>query len=118
MFYAQRQAEVDLDAHPVSVVPILDRLDAAHGASGVSLYLRAELIRRNSADPAAVPAGIQAYERCIAHSDAPAVAYRELAFLYRRAGDAEHARQNFNAYLAHAPNASDAPIIRSYLENP
>jgi beta-barrel assembly-enhancing protease len=118
LYYAQQQAAVDLDAHPASVAPILDRLDAEHGASGVSLYLRAELVRRNSEDPVTVPAAIDAYERCVAHSDAPPAAYRELAFLYRRAGDTERARKNFTAYLAHSPNASDAPIIRSYLENP
>jgi hypothetical protein len=116
--YAQRQAASDIDRHPVSVVPALDRLDTLYGASAMSAFLRAELIRRDSADPLTVPAAIDAYERCIAHIDAPPVAYRELAFLYRRAGNTARARQNFTAYLAHAPNASDAPIVRSYLENP
>jgi hypothetical protein len=118
LFYALRLATTDLDSHSASVLPILDRLDSQHGPSGFSEYLRAELIRRNSADVASVPGAIAAYERCIVHADAPPAAYRELAFLYRRAGNAERARQNFTAYLAHAPNANDAPIIRSYLENP
>jgi hypothetical protein len=118
VYFAQRQAAADVDGHAVSVVPILDRLEAGHGVTGVTAFLRAELIRRNSADPASVPVAIDAYERCVAHTDAPPAAFRELAFLYRRAGDAERARQNFTAYLAHSPNASDAPIIRSYLETP
>jgi hypothetical protein len=118
VFYALRLATTDVDSHSSSVLPILDRLDAQHGPTGYNDFLRAELIRRNSADAASVPTAIAAYERCVVHADAPPAAYRELAFLYRRAGNAERARQNFTVYLAHAPNANDAPIIRSYLENP
>ena len=118
VYYALRQAAQDIEDHSASVGPILDRIEANQGQSGSSTFLRAELTRRNSTDEAGIPVAIGAYQRCIAHSDAPAPAYRELAFLYRRAGDAEHAKQNFNAYLAHAPNAADAPIIRTYLENP
>jgi hypothetical protein len=117
-YYALRRAGADVEQHPESVVPILERLEAHQGETGMSAYLRAELIRRNSADQASVPTAIQAYEKCVAHADAPATAFRELAFLYRRANDAEHARKNFLAYLAHAPNAEDAPIIRTYLESP
>jgi len=117
-YYALRRAGADVEGHPVSVVPILDRIEARQGETGPSAFLRAELIRRNSADQASVPAAIQAYERCVAHADAPPTAFRELAFLYRRANDTEHARKNFLTYLAHAPNADDAPIIRTYLENP
>jgi hypothetical protein len=117
-YYAERQATEDLDAHPASVVPIIDRIEAGHGATGFTTFLRAEFTRRNITDPAGIPAAIQAYERCIEHADAPVAAYRELAFLYRQVGDAAHARQNFEAYLAHAPKAADAPIVRTYLETP
>jgi hypothetical protein len=117
-YYAERQAAEDVDAHPASVVPIVDRIEAGQGATGVTTFLRAELTRRNITDPAGIPAAIQAYERCVEHADAPVAAYRELAFLYRQLGDAAHARQNFAAYLAHAPKAADAPIIRTYLETP
>ena len=117
-YYAERQAAEDIDAHPASVLPIVDRIEAARAPNGMTTFLRAEVTRRNIVDATGLPAAIQAYERCIEYADAPVAAWRELAFLYRQAGDAAHARQNFTAYLAHAPNAADAPIIRTYLDTP
>jgi beta-barrel assembly-enhancing protease len=118
VYYALALATEDITYHPVSVQPILDRIEANQGPSGASTFVRAEFMRHDSADAASVPATIQAYQYCIEHSDAPAAAYRELAILYRRAGEAVLARQNIELYLARAPNAADAPIMRSYLENP
>ena len=117
-YYALRQVSADLDDHPASVVPALDRLEAAQGESGQSAVLRAELLRRNNTGDAALPDVIAAYERALTHADVPAYAYREVGRLYRRAGDDERARRNFTSYIAKAPTASDAPIIRTFLETP
>jgi beta-barrel assembly-enhancing protease len=118
VYYALALATEDITFHPVSVQPILDRVEASQGPSGYSTFVRAEFMRHDSSDAASVPATIAAYQHCIEHSDAPAAAYRELGILYRRAGEAALARQNIELYLARAPNAADAPIMRLYLENP
>ena len=118
LYYALTLATEDITYHPVSVQPILDRVEATQGPSGASTFVRAEFMRHDSSDAASVPAIIQAYQYCVQHSDAPPAAYRELGILYRRTGEAMLARQNIELYLARAPNAADAPIMRSYLENP
>jgi len=118
LYFALNQAAADLDGHAVSVVPILDRVEARRGETGYTAYLRAELLRRDSADASSVPVAIAAYEKCVSHADAPESCFRELGLLYRRSGDSARARESFLAYLAHAPKAADAPIIRTYLENP
>ena len=117
-FYALRLAAADLDTHPAGVAPVLDRLEAAGSPTGWTCYVRAELLRRSSAARESVPAAIAAYERAVAHADAPPAAWRELAFLYRRLGDGPRARAAFGTYLDKAPTAADAPIIRTYLEDP
>jgi hypothetical protein len=118
IYYSLRQAALDIDSHAESVGPELDRVEAAGGETGASTFYRAELLRQSSPDDAQLPTVIAAFERCVAHADAPVAAYRDLGYLYRRRGDTERARQSFNAYLTKAPNASDAPIIRTYLESP
>jgi len=114
--YAMNLARIDVGSHPTGLLPLLDRIDARDGPSGYSAYLRAEFARHDSGTDAGVAAAIAAYEKCVTFSDAPPAAYRELGFLYRRAGDQRRARDVFVKYLQKAPNAVDGPIIRTYLE--
>jgi tetratricopeptide (TPR) repeat protein len=116
--YALNLARADLDSHPTGVVSWIDHIDALDGPNGYTAYLRAEFARRNSGSDNGVPAAIASYEKCVAFADAPPVAYRELGFLYRQAGDQSRARAALNKYLQQAPTAVDAPIIRTYLEAP
>ena len=99
-----------------SLLPVLDRFEREFGASGESGFLRAELSRFNMKSPEQMPDVISNYQTCVAHADAPAEAFRELGFLYRKQGDASNARQSFTVYLERAPTAVDAPIIRNYME--
>jgi beta-barrel assembly-enhancing protease len=95
-------------------------LDAVIGAdSARAEFLRGEIARRR--DPGA-PAGsaraLAAYERAVRLPDPPAEAFREQGYLYWRGGDFAAARAAFASYLARAPQAADAPMVRSYLEQP
>jgi hypothetical protein len=116
--YALTLARADLDSHPIGFVSWIDRIDELDKPNGYTAYLRAEFARRNSGSDNGVPAAIASYEKCVAFADAPAVAYRELGFLYRQAGDQSRARAALNKYLQQAPTAVDAPIIRTLLEAP
>ena len=117
-YYALNQAAADVEAHPESVVAILDRVDGHQGQSAFSAYVRAELARRDIRSNADADIAIAAYERAIALRGVPVAAYRELGFLYRRRGDLARWRDAFRLYIERAPGADDAPIIRSYLEEP
>jgi hypothetical protein len=116
--YGLLLARVDVDGYPAGLLPWVDRIDATDGASGYTAYLRAEYARRNSGSDAGLPAAIAAFETCVSFADAPVAAYRELGFLYRRAGDSDRARGAFTKYLQRAPTAADVPIVRTYLEAP
>lgn len=99
-----------------SLIPVLDRFEQEFGAGGESSYIRAQFSRLNMKSPEQMPDVILNYKNCTAHADAPAEAFRELGFLYRKQGDAPNAKQSFATYLERAPTAVDAPIIRSYME--
>jgi predicted Zn-dependent protease len=116
--YALNLARADLDSHPLGFASWIDRIDTLDAPNGYTAYLRAEFARRNSGSDNGVPAAIASYEKCVAFADAPAVAYRELGFLYRQAGDQSRARAALDKYLQKAPTAVDAPIIRTLLEAP
>jgi hypothetical protein len=116
--FALKLARTDIDSHAMGVASWLDYLDALDGPVGYTAYLRAESARRNSGEDEGVATAIAAYEKCVSFADAPAPAYRELGFLYRRAGDLVRARAALTTYLQKAPAAVDAAIIRTYLEVP
>jgi beta-barrel assembly-enhancing protease len=99
-----------------SLIPVLDRFEREFGAGGESSFIRAQFSRLTMKSPEQMPDVILKYQNCAAHADAPAEAFRELGFLYRKQGDAPNAKQSFATYLERAPSAVDAPIIRSYME--
>jgi hypothetical protein len=101
-----------------ALLALLDSVDAIDGPSGMSTFLRAQDLRQRQPGHEHAAEVIAAYETCITYPDVPFIAFRELGFLYRREGDAARARSSFQRYLTSAPAAVDAPIIRSYLENP
>jgi predicted Zn-dependent protease len=97
---------------------LLDRRDAAFGADGKSAYLRADLARRSARSPAEQDAARQALVAATTYPDVPVQAFRELGFAHRRRGEVALARAAFAEYLRRSPEAVDAPIVRSYLEEP
>jgi predicted Zn-dependent protease len=94
---------------------MLDQLAADGALPGGVDYFKAEVYRARDADgdPALAAA---AYERAIACGAAPAAAHRSLGMLYRKAGNTDRAMACFERYLRQAPDAGDAKMIRSYLE--
>ncbi len=59
---------------------------------------------------------LAAYERSIALPDPPAAAFREAALLHQLRGEPAAAAVAFQGYLAHAPQAADAPLVHRYLD--
>ena len=56
------------------------------------------------------------FQAASAIADAPAETYRGLGLIQRRRGQPGEAVQNFRRYLEMAPEAADAPMVRSYVE--
>lgn len=102
--------------HAATFTAMLDRIELEYGVSGETSCLRARFIRQLPASTQVADQVIAAYRACTAAPDAPAEYFRELAFLYRDQGDTAAALRDFELYLAHAPGAVDAPIVKGYIE--
>ena len=98
------------------ILPVLDRIDREQGASADTACLRARYFRELSTSAEITQQVIDAYQSCVAAPGAPVENHRELGYLYRDKGDNAAAARAFEKYLALAPGAVDAPIIRSYIE--
>jgi beta-barrel assembly-enhancing protease len=78
-------------------------------------FFKGEMYRlRNQAGDEA--SAIEAYERALGRTGAPAETNRALALLFLRRGEQERARAAFERYLAEASEAEDRAMIRAYLE--
>ena len=95
---------------------LLDRLGADGEDLGVVNFYRGEAYRLRRGDGDAAKAA-EAYLKACAYSDAPPSAWRELGDLRRRAGDVDGARAAYESYLAKAPQADDAWIVKDALAN-
>jgi predicted Zn-dependent protease len=94
---------------------IIDRLAATKEDLGVLSFYRGETLRLRRKDGDAAKAE-EAYRDAIRYDDAPAETWRQLAdYSERRSENAEAARL-LQAYLAKAPNASDAAFARMRLD--
>ena len=104
------------DNRVVAFTAIVDRVEHEFGVSGDSACLRARFLRQQSVTAEVPQEVFAAYLACVAQPDAPVANYRELALLYRDAGNAPAAIGAFEDYLKRAPSAADAPIIKLYIE--
>jgi beta-barrel assembly-enhancing protease len=95
---------------------MLDRFDDEFGANGQSALLRAELLRKTLPAEEGLIAKIRAYESAAEFADVPAEAFKEIGFLYRKVPDLAKSAEAFRKYLERSPNAVDAPIVKTYLE--
>ena len=95
----------------------VDRLEARFGPSMKVDCLRAHNRKHSLLDDTQLDDVIAGYEKCVAHREAMPAAQRELGFLYRRKGDAQRARQHFQAYLDASPGAPDVLIVKGYMES-
>ncbi|HVZ43208.1 MAG TPA: M48 family metalloprotease [Ramlibacter sp.] len=93
---------------------LFDRLLKRDASDAEVLYARGEVYRlRDEQDD--LDRGFADLLKASASPKAPAQALRSLGLVYRRRNDAGGARQSFERYLAVAPDAPDAALIRSYL---
>lgn len=93
---------------------LLDRLGADGEDLGVIDFYRGEAYRLRRGDGDA-PKAADAYLKAVAYPDAPVAAWRELGEQRRKAGDTAGAKTAYDTYLAKAPNAEDAWIVRDAL---
>jgi hypothetical protein len=108
---------LDFDrARREGILPLLDRIDREHGVSADTACLRARYHRELGTSSEITQQVIDAYQACVNAPGAPVENHKELGYLYRDKGDAAAAARAFEKYLSLAPNAVDAPIIRSFIE--
>lgn len=95
---------------------IIDRLAAGGEDLGVLNFYRGEAYRLRRGDGDTAKAA-EAYLKAVAYPDAPVSAWRELGDQRRRGGDPDGARAAYDSYLAKAPQAEDAWIVRDALDS-
>jgi hypothetical protein len=86
------------------------------GWDGLLLYARGELYRMRG-NPRDLATARQFYERAIGTGTAPAEAWRGAGLTAMRGGDSVAGRSALAEYLNRSPNAPDAAVMKSLLEN-
>jgi predicted Zn-dependent protease len=91
-----------------------------HGAIGVRPallhYFYGEMFRQRGR-PDDGQRAIDAYRHAIEDGEPPPATYKNLAYLYLKAGDTGQARDEFRHYLELVPDASDRAMIEFYLQD-
>jgi predicted Zn-dependent protease len=94
---------------------VIDRLEEDGEDLGVLEFYRGEALRQRRQD-GDMPRAFSAYKAAISHPDAPPSTWRELGDAARKAGDLPAARQAFQDYLTHAPEAQDRWLVEASLK--
>jgi beta-barrel assembly-enhancing protease len=107
------QDEIKRGQYEESLI-LFDRMVARDGKDAEALYARGEIyrLREDSGDPERALADLDGASRL---ATAPAEAFRSLGLLYKQRNDPVNAAKAFQSYLAQAPQAGDAAMVRSYL---
>lgn len=107
------QDEVKRGQYEESLV-LFDRMLQRRPGDAEARYGRGEVYRlRDEAGDA--PHALADLQQATAAADAPAAAFRSLGLVQRQRKDGAAAAQAFEQYLAKAPDAPDAGMVRSYL---
>lgn len=93
---------------------LFDRLLARNPADIQVCFARGE-IRRLRAGPDDLPQAVQDLSAAARHDSAPALTFRSLGLAQRQRQDFAAAAQAFERYLALAPDAADAALIRHHI---
>jgi predicted Zn-dependent protease len=93
---------------------LFDRMAARDANDAEVLYARGEVhrLRDEAGDE---DRSLADFRRCVALPKTPAQAWRSMGLVQRRRGEAADAAASFDKYLALAPEAADAGLIRSYV---
>ena len=94
---------------------LLNRMLARTPEQAELLYFRGET-RRLRGQPADGEAALADLRAAAADSVGPPLAHRSLGYLLRTLDRADEARHSFQRYLDLSPNASDAELIRQYVD--
>lgn len=99
---------------PSETLVLLDRLLENNPADGQLMYFKGEAFRlRNGKND--TERAFESYEASIRTGTAPSETYRSLGLLEQKKGNRESAHQYFRTYLDKKPDAEDAELIRSYI---
>lgn len=100
---------------PEESLALLTRMLASAQSQPEYTYARGEVYRLRARE-GDLQAAADDYRLAIATGEAPAEAHRGLGMVYRLRNQASGARASFERYLELAPEAPDAAMIRTYLE--
>ena len=94
---------------------VLGRLSVDGQDAGLLNYYKGEAFRMRGTD-ADLKSALAAYQAAADKPDAPKETNRQMGDVYRRMGDIPSAISAFQAYVAGAPNASDAWMVQDEIE--
>lgn len=107
-------AEVKRGQHEESIA-LLTRMMQRHARMPEYPFARAEVYRLR-AKGNDLDAAQSDYSAAVAIGGEPAETHRGLGYIYRLRKQPDQARSSFQRYLELAPEAPDAPMIKSYME--
>jgi predicted Zn-dependent protease len=109
-------AQLELDARQYARArTALERFLTVHPTHAQASFLVGETLRREFPDGPDLEPRLAAYRRALANDASYAPAARELGLAERQRGEGHAAIAAFERYLALAPDAPDAGIVRGYL---
>lgn len=106
--------EVKRGQHEESLA-LFTRLMTRPADAGEYLWARGEVLRLRGAQ-GDLDLALADYLNALAAGEAPAETHRGLGLIHRARGNGAEARASFQRYLEAAPQAPDAAMIKSYLE--
>lgn len=107
------QDEIKRGQYEESLV-LFDRMLRRDPKDGEVAFARGEVYRLRD-EQGDAPRALAALEQASGLPRAPAETFRSLGLLHKQRGDRAAAARAFEAYLAQAPQAPDAALLRSYL---
>ena len=106
--------EVRRGQHEESIALFTRMIEASPGHAEL-LAARGEVYRRRGSDKD-LDLAVVDFRAAVTLGGEPPETHRGLAMIYRRRGEFAQARVSLERYLELAPNAPDAPMIKSYIE--
>lgn len=100
---------------PGETLVLLDRLIAGSPGDGELMFFKGEAYRLRNGGGDQEKA-LASYMVASQTPGSPAEVFRSMGLMQRKLGQTEAARQSFRTYLQRKPDAEDAELIRSYLE--
>jgi beta-barrel assembly-enhancing protease len=107
------QDEVKRGQYEESLV-LFDRMLKKDAQDAEVLFARGEVYRLR-AEPGDAERALADLQRASASAKAPAETFRGIGLIQQQRGDKPAAAEAFQAYLAKAPQAADAALVRGYL---